>query len=176
VRAHTPDALAIIVKSTSVQLQDSPLFNKEGDGGDSGEASPGASPNKSQELCLSLKGATDNNNGKPLRGYSIMMPAEIEKIKEIIVNEYHPEKIILFGSYARGDQTADSDIDLLVLSDREKNIPRTRRGLSVLKKLGVIHRAIDIMFYTSEEFQKYQSVPQSINATILREGVVIHGK
>jgi len=105
-----------------------------------------------------------------------MMPVEIDRIKEIIINEYHPEKIILFGSYARGDHTADSDIDILVLSDREKNIPRTRRGLSVLKKLGVIHHALDIMFCTNEEFRKFQSVPQSINATILREGVIIHGK
>lgn len=105
-----------------------------------------------------------------------MMPIEIEKIKEIIINDYHPDKIIIFGSYARGDYTSDSDIDILVLSDREKDKPRTRRGLSVINKLGVIHRAIDILFLTGEEYQKYQSVPQSVNATISREGIVIHGQ
>jgi predicted nucleotidyltransferase len=38
-----------------------------------------------------------------------------------VVREFHPEKIILFGSYAYGKPTADSDVDLLVI------LPRTRQ-------------------------------------------------
>lgn len=38
-----------------------------------------------------------------------------------VVKEFHPEKIILFGSYAYGRPTADSDVDLLVI------LPRTRQ-------------------------------------------------
>jgi len=40
---------------------------------------------------------------------------DIEQIKDIIVSEINPEKIILFGSRARGDYDTDSDYDILVL-------------------------------------------------------------
>ena len=53
---------------------------------------------------------------------------KINRIKEIIVENYHPDKIILFGSCARGDADEQSDIDILVISDREKDLPRYRRG------------------------------------------------
>ncbi len=40
---------------------------------------------------------------------------EIKKMVELIVERFHPEKIILFGSHARGEAGSDSDIDLLVV-------------------------------------------------------------
>jgi predicted nucleotidyltransferase len=57
------------------------------------------------------------------------MTAEIEQIRDVIVQEYHPDQIILLGSRARGDARPDSDIDILVVSDREKDLPRHRRGI-----------------------------------------------
>ena len=51
-----------------------------------------------------------------------MPPINEELIKEIknrIVSEVHPEKIILFGSYAYGTPTKDSDVDLLVIMPSE---------------------------------------------------------
>jgi len=45
---------------------------------------------------------------------------KINRIKEIIVENYHPDKIILFGSCARGDADEQSDIDILVISDGKK--------------------------------------------------------
>lgn len=56
---------------------------------------------------------------------------EINRIKEPIVELYQPDKIILFGSWARGEAVEQSDIDLLVISDREKHLPRYQRGLEV---------------------------------------------
>ncbi len=103
------------------------------------------------------------------------MKNEIEKIKEIIVKEYKPEKIILFGSYARGDAKPDSDIDILVLSDHESNILKPKRGLHVRRKLGVIHTPLDILFFTNSEFAKYKNIKQSFNATVMREGICIYG-
>jgi predicted nucleotidyltransferase len=40
-----------------------------------------------------------------------------EPIKETIVQNVHPEKVILFGSYANGNPNDDSDLDLLVIKD-----------------------------------------------------------
>ncbi|MBI4026029.1 MAG: nucleotidyltransferase domain-containing protein [Verrucomicrobia bacterium] len=45
-------------------------------------------------------------------------PTDLPRIVEAIVHDYQPERIILFGSYARGDAKAPhSDLDLLVLKD-----------------------------------------------------------
>ncbi|MFP4250904.1 MAG: nucleotidyltransferase domain-containing protein, partial [Armatimonadota bacterium] len=43
------------------------------------------------------------------------LPEKVQEIIQKIVEGYDPEKIIVFGSYARGDWTEDSDLDLLVV-------------------------------------------------------------
>ena len=56
---------------------------------------------------------------------------EISNISEIIVNNYKPDKVILFGSYAQGTAEENSDLDLMIISDREKSLPRYKRGLKL---------------------------------------------
>jgi len=49
----------------------------------------------------------------------------IKKVAEEIVNHFHPQKVILFGSHAYGTPTEDSDVDLLVIMDaEERNLPQ----------------------------------------------------
>jgi predicted nucleotidyltransferase len=45
---------------------------------------------------------------------------DIQKIVQQIVDHFHPQKVILFGSYAHGTPTADSDVDLLVMMETEE--------------------------------------------------------
>lgn len=40
---------------------------------------------------------------------------EIQAFADRVAEEFHPERIILFGSYAQGTQTPDSDVDMLVI-------------------------------------------------------------
>ncbi|MFZ3208266.1 MAG: nucleotidyltransferase domain-containing protein [Geobacteraceae bacterium] len=103
------------------------------------------------------------------------MNAEIEQIRDIIVQEYHPDQIILLGSRARGDARPDSDIDILVVSDREKDLPRHRRGFDVRLKLSKTATPLDILFYTHSDLEKWKHVRQSFAATVLREGVILYG-
>ncbi|HSS51939.1 MAG TPA: nucleotidyltransferase domain-containing protein, partial [Thermoanaerobaculia bacterium] len=69
----------------------------------------------------------------PARSDILMRNASPNERKEIrqmvrrIVSQFHPEKIILFGSHARGDAGPDSDVDLLIVmpylgSRREKQV------------------------------------------------------
>lgn len=44
---------------------------------------------------------------------------EIREFVDQIVREFRPERVVLFGSYARGTPTPDSDVDLLVLTEHE---------------------------------------------------------
>lgn len=91
-----------------------------------------------------------------------------------IVRRFHPEKIILFGSYARGDAGPDSDVDLLVVmpvtgSKREKQleIRLALRGIPIPK---------DIVVTTPEEFQWRQEVPGTIERPAAQEGKVLYAR
>ncbi|MBN2376640.1 MAG: nucleotidyltransferase domain-containing protein [Sedimentisphaerales bacterium] len=99
---------------------------------------------------------------------------EIAMIRDRIVQLYQPDKIILFGSHCRGDANEHSDIDLLVISDREKDLPRCKRGLEVRLQLSEFKTPKDILFYTHADVQRWKSVPQAFINTIMSEGDVLY--
>jgi len=98
-----------------------------------------------------------------------------DKLPEItrrIVQTCDPEKIILFGSYARGTAHADSDVDLLIIlpaiqHQREESlrIRRALRGLMV---------PVDILLATTEQIERLGDMPGLIYRTALREGKVLY--
>ncbi len=65
--------------------------------------------------------------------------ADIQRVVEQVVARFRPQKVILFGSYAGGTPTADSDVDLLVAMD-------TR--LPNVEQAAAIRRAVDFPFPT----------------------------
>ncbi len=99
---------------------------------------------------------------------------QITRIRDIIVSAYQPDQIILFGSRARGDAGEDSDVDLLVISDREKHLPRYRRGLQVRLLLAEIDLPKDILFYTHEDIERWRGVANTFVDTALTEGVALY--
>ena len=94
-----------------------------------------------------------------------------EAIKRI-VDQFHPTKIILFGSYARGSAGPDSDVDLLVVMD----VRHSKRRQAVEIDLALSDRTfpLDLMVVTPEEFEKYRDVVGHILYPIAREGKVLH--
>ena len=100
----------------------------------------------------------------------------IDEIRRIIINTYKPEKIILFGSIARGDFSEESDVDIVVVSDNEKDLPRVKRGLNVRIILAKIELPIDILFFTHKEIKRWINIPQSFSATLAREEKTIYEK
>lgn len=95
-------------------------------------------------------------------------------IKQRIVRRCHPDRIILFGSQARGDATADSDIDLLVVVPDD----RDRRGLvkSLRAELADIEVAKDIFVTTPRTIARYGDVIGTVLEPALREGVQIYAR
>lgn len=67
----------------------------------------------------------------------MVSPERIQEVANFIAQQFQPDKIILFGSYAYGNPTEDSDVDLLVLMDFA--------GKS-LKKSVEIEEALDVRF------------------------------
>ena len=89
-----------------------------------------------------------------------------------IVETAQPDKIILFGSRARGDARPDSDFDVLVI--KESSEPGYRRDALLYLALVGLNAQVDVMVYTPEEVADWSAVPQAFVTTALREGKVVY--
>jgi predicted nucleotidyltransferase len=83
-----------------------------------------------------------------------------------------PERIILFGSRARGEDRAASDLDLLIVLNTA--LPRHKRPLPFYRALAGLGVAKDIVVYTPEEVEDWKTASCSLVATALREGQVLY--
>ena len=92
-----------------------------------------------------------------------------------LVATYHPLRIYLFGSKARGDDNEDSDYDLMVVVPDEmpKELRKTRRAYEAMRGTGV---AADIIVWQNSDFQNRLVVPTSLPATVMQEGVLLYGE
>lgn len=98
----------------------------------------------------------------------------IRTIVDRITEAIHPQKIILFGSWARGERGPHSDIDILVIHESPQ--PRPQRYAQVRRLFWGLGLPMDILVYTPEEFAHYQSVPGSFTHTIAQEGKVLYAR
>lgn len=98
----------------------------------------------------------------------------LQEIVRRIVRVADPDKIIVFGSRARGDSRFHSDLDLLVI--KESAEPRHRRSIPLLAALSDIITPMDILVYTPEEVRDWCKVPQAFPTTAVREGKVLHDR
>lgn len=96
------------------------------------------------------------------------------KAARIIVEHYDPDSILLFGSYAKGQQTAHSDIDLLIVKDTD--LPRSLRGIELKDYLSQYPVKFDLLFYTHSELAQAQKVPYSFAQTIQSTGTLLYVK
>ena len=99
----------------------------------------------------------------------------VEQIKDIIVSEINPDKIILFGSRARGDSCEDSDYDFLILKSHFENRRKTLNDLRIsLYKKGICV-AMDILLLDTDKFVKLSDANGYVYTNIKQEGKVIYG-
>jgi predicted nucleotidyltransferase len=94
-----------------------------------------------------------------------------EAIKRI-VDKFHPTKIILFGSYARGEATFDSDVDLLVVLPKVDH--KRKAAIEVLRVLNGLPISKDVVITTPQEIIEYGKQVGNILRPALEEGEVIY--
>jgi predicted nucleotidyltransferase len=95
----------------------------------------------------------------------------LAEIVRRIVQVAAPEKIILFGSAARGEISRDSDLDLLVIKD---GAHRRKLAQAIYQRLIGVGQAVDIVVLTSEDVERYRSAVGLVVAPALLEGRVLY--
>ncbi|MEN8254028.1 MAG: nucleotidyltransferase domain-containing protein [Verrucomicrobiota bacterium] len=98
--------------------------------------------------------------------------AEIRQIASRIGEVLHPLQVLLFGSYADGTATDDSDLDLLVIM--ESDAPRYKRSAAVRKLFWPPKAPMDILVYTPEEVNQWNGVPNHVLTNALGTGKVLY--
>jgi predicted nucleotidyltransferase len=102
---------------------------------------------------------------------SDLLPALVDRI----VSRFAPERIVLFGSHARGDVRADSDLDLLVVMGDEA-IDRRSTAIAIRVSLADVPVPMDILVTTPGELARRAHVNGSVFGPALAEGRVLYAR
>lgn len=99
---------------------------------------------------------------------------EFDRLIEVISKNYTPDKIILFGSYARGDYHEGSDVDLVIIKD---NVPDNfLRRLDEVIELFDGNIPVEVLVYKNDEVKKMLKRGNGFIRTVLEEGKVVYEK
>jgi len=102
-----------------------------------------------------------------------MVSAEVlSTITERIVRAFHPLRIILFGSYARGQAGPDSDVDLLIVLPEAEN--KRQAAIEIRRQLNDLTVPTDIVVTTPDEIERRGTLIGTILRPALREGKVLY--
>jgi predicted nucleotidyltransferase len=96
----------------------------------------------------------------------------IEHITRTIVERFHPRRIILFGSRARGEGQPDSDYDVLV--EMSTDLPFHERLSRVYEAFGLRQVLMDVLVFTPEEMAEERRRVFSVAKIAEREGTVLY--
>lgn len=91
-----------------------------------------------------------------------------------IVDEFQPERIILFGSHARGEAGPDSDVDLLVVMPVEGR--KHDKRVQIRVALHDFRVPKDIVVTTPEDFEWRKEIPGTIEYPAVKEGMVLYAR
>lgn len=96
----------------------------------------------------------------------------LDHVTKTIVERFHPKRIMVFGSHARGDAGPDSDLDLFVEMDTPRRPPD--RAIEVSEIFGLRSWPMDIVVYTPEEVRRLRHVNGTLLSVIEKEGKVLY--
>ena len=106
------------------------------------------------------------------RGFPSSVVAALPEVIERLATQLQPERVILFGSYAYGTPTPDSDVDLLVVLDT--NASATERYLAVSRLLYPRPFPVDILVRTPDEIEQALRTNDFFIKEILSQGRVLY--
>jgi predicted nucleotidyltransferase len=103
---------------------------------------------------------------------AIAVRGAIDEMVRRIVARFAPERIVLFGSHARGDAGPESDVDLLVVMEVEGS--RRRKTAEVRRALSGLGVPKDLVVVTPEQFERGRDLVGTVVRPAVREGKVLY--
>lgn len=97
---------------------------------------------------------------------------QIEDLGRRIGREFHADRVVLFGSYAHGVPTDDSDVDLLVVA--QTSLPPRKRYGAVRRLVADYPAAFDIIVKTPDEYARSRSVVNTVAYFAEKSGRVLY--
>lgn len=94
----------------------------------------------------------------------------IDAVVRKIVEKFRPQKVILFGSYAHGTPRPESDVDLLIVMDKDEN---ERKSLEIRRVLNV-NFGLDLVVYTPKRLRQRIELGDSFLKEIVQQGKVVY--
>jgi predicted nucleotidyltransferase len=100
----------------------------------------------------------------------------LDEMVRVIVDAIDPERIIMFGSHARGNAGPDSDVDILVVDPKPYNENRSRISLfeKLLRRLLFFPFPLDLLLYSKDEVEDWKDSRHHVIGTAIREGKVLY--
>ena len=104
--------------------------------------------------------------------------ALLDRMVRAIVDEADPEQVILFGSRARGDATAESDYDLIVVEAGSFDEGRSRlaEAARLYRTLAEFNVEVDVLVYCRSDVARWRDSLNHVLARALREGRVLYDR
>ena len=96
----------------------------------------------------------------------------IASVTRTIVERFHPRRVVLFGSHARGDADQDSDLDLFIEMETSRRPPE--RAIEIASVFGLHPWPMDIIVYTPEEVRRLRAMHETLLEEIEKEGKVLY--
>ena len=97
--------------------------------------------------------------------------SSIQELTARIVQEFQPERVILFGSYAYGTPTSDSDVDLLVVLSHEGK--GTRKAIEILNTINP-KIPVDLLVRTPEQLDRRLAWNDFFLQEVVKKGRILY--
>jgi predicted nucleotidyltransferase len=97
----------------------------------------------------------------------------VERAVQVIAEAIHPQKIILFGSRARGTARPDSDLDLVIIYGGEKS--KRQIKLDIHRLLEPASFPLDLFVLSPDEMRRQRHVANTLAREVSERGVTVYG-